>query len=1272
MPAIKLTRAGDRACRASFKSGKNKGEGGTHTENESSGAPRTVHPRQSIVLTDATPPGPNSQPNRAESSVARTEGHRKGRSDQWSKEEEDLLISLYRRFEGVGKRKRKWEKVWDHFSLTYPKRTMASLKKRFFTAIKKNGTGDPLTETKNQPTEGKEERSEDVGEGVGTSEDPTRGEETEVSPDPRRRTQSPQRVTDDAGIVDTNNVETPEVVGEEETRFWAFRKAFYGYFRWAVNGFDREPLKRIGKDCPEILFAYADRLIHAAYDARGPNQSRIGRLNALVYAAGRAIYQFWKEEVNSRGSSEMKWSQKIRMEVTEHEDLISKIEVELKRRKEKREISAEERSALRCLRIKLGTRATSMLVMRLEQAKQRLSLLKDRITLREQEKRRKQLRKRFAETPSLKTLRSPDAQGNEQQPSMDSIMEFWKGIIGTKVGSKPDEVEVLRRWKADQQTHYRERFGVDEMEVEQAYEEAIRMAKPWKAVGPDGIQAFWLKNLSSAKRILNDIIKDWLITSKVTTGWLCRGRTVLIPKKRNSNVPADYRPITCLNTCYKIMTAVINKITLNHLKSGTAIPESQRALKKSEWGCTHAIIKDNALIMDAASQRKRPISVAWVDYRKAFDSVSHEYIEWLLEAVNIPTNIRTVLRRLMGSWTTRFEISRPGLRRGKDRSDQLRVLNGIFQGDSLSPTLFILAIAPVSYALETTVTPCRSVSGWKAGLGFELSHQFYVDDLKLYARYPAQLTNMLRTVTTISEVLGLRLNKDKCAQAHFNPSGAGESMEENGIPVLGFQSTYKYLGIEQHMLNDNRTLERVESDFFERSREIFGSDLTWGQKAHAYNTIAIAAMRYVYANLAGGPGKLSTSLNRARRVDTKIREILKECKTRFKASCTSRLYLPGEEGGYGLASAEEVLEDSIMATWSYLTTQSDLEPHYHLMERLANRGKRSIVSDASKVMSRYGICPEVDARGRSVTIGGNTYGQATSLHRRICSILKKSRIEAHLNSWGKLTRAGQFCTNAHIDRRLSSLWIKRACISARNLRDVLGVQEGCLLTRSTPASVNMGNYGTTCRCCHAAPETPQHVVSNCVHWLPNLYVERHNAVARNVHFVLCTKYGLPPTHYSNQVPHVLENERCKLLWDLELQTRVPMKHRRPDLVLFDKELDEILVLEISVPFGTQMSRQREIKVNRYVVNSTDLDNETTTPYAPGINLVGDLQGTYKQRTHFLPVIVGCCGEFLPIIKTDIMKKMRMNSDSVERLLERMARSAALGTARIVRAHMACQ
>uniref|UniRef100_A0A915AZ55 Reverse transcriptase n=1 Tax=Parascaris univalens TaxID=6257 RepID=A0A915AZ55_PARUN len=183
--------------------------------------------------------------------------------------------------------------------------------------------------------------------------------------------------------------------------------------------------------------------------------------------------------------------------------------------------------------------------------------------------------------------------------------------------------------------------------------------------------------------------------------------------------------------------------------------------------------------------------------------------------------------------------------------------------------------------------------------------------------------------------------------------------------------------------------------------------------------------------------------------------------------------------------------------------------------------------------------------------------------------------------------------------------MKKGFVSARILRDALAVQEGTLFTRACPALRGKGGQ-ETCRCCHAAPETAEHITSACRHWRPSLYVERHDSVAGNLYYVICCRYGITPVHYSNTVSLISENTECRVLWNVDIQTRTSVKHRRPNIVVFDLKRKKILIFDVSIAHSSSLIKQRGIKINRYTVNSNELPDETATSYPPGPNLAADL------------------------------------------------------------------
>ena len=96
----------------------------------------------------------------------------------------------------------------------------------------------------------------------------------------------------------------------------------------------------------------------------------------------------------------------------------------------------------------------------------------------------------------------------------------------------------------------------------------------------------------------------------------------------------------------------------------------------------------------------------------------------------IAFNVRQFLLSSAKKWKT--ELTSCG--------QQLGVVNikrGIFQGDSLSPLLFVLCMVPLSLVLR------RSKAGYEWGGGggreFKINHLLFMDDLKLFEKSYEQI-----------------------------------------------------------------------------------------------------------------------------------------------------------------------------------------------------------------------------------------------------------------------------------------------------------------------------------------------------------------------------------------------------------------------------------------------------------------------------------------------------------------------------------------------------
>ena len=81
----------------------------------------------------------------------------------------------------------------------------------------------------------------------------------------------------------------------------------------------------------------------------------------------------------------------------------------------------------------------------------------------------------------------------------------------------------------------------------------------------------------------------------------------------------------------------------------------------------------------------------------------------------------------------------------------------IFQGDSLSPLLFVLRMVPLTWLLRRAKAGCE----W-GNKRFKLNHLLFMDDLKLFPKSKNQIDSLVQTVHIFSEDIGMQLEIKRC------------------------------------------------------------------------------------------------------------------------------------------------------------------------------------------------------------------------------------------------------------------------------------------------------------------------------------------------------------------------------------------------------------------------------------------------------------------------------------------------------------------------------
>ena len=235
----------------------------------------------------------------------------------------------------------------------------------------------------------------------------------------------------------------------------------------------------------------------------------------------------------------------------------------------------------------------------------------------------------------------------------------------------------------------------------------IRQLKPKTTCDPEGFSPLLIKLLiSSIAYPLALIFDSFMSVSKVPSSWK---KAIITPifKKGLPSDPRNYRPVSLTTVFGKVMERVIIKELLSHLEHYRLIGGSQHGFLKRLSTCTNLLefVNDWTILLEGGSK----VAVAYIDYSRAFDCVSHSKLIQKLESYGISDSLLDFISFYLCNRTHCTRV-------GTEVSSDLKIRSGVIQGSCLGPILFVLFVNDITDALNRDTTA-----------------KLYADDLKLYA-----------------------------------------------------------------------------------------------------------------------------------------------------------------------------------------------------------------------------------------------------------------------------------------------------------------------------------------------------------------------------------------------------------------------------------------------------------------------------------------------------------------------------------------------------------
>ena len=289
----------------------------------------------------------------------------------------------------------------------------------------------------------------------------------------------------------------------------------------------------------------------------------------------------------------------------------------------------------------------------------------------------------------------------------------------------------------------------------------------WKSPGPDGVQGYWIKNLTALHERIAVQMNDFIANRNEVPKWITTGKTILCQKDPSKDSAVDnYRPISCLPLMWKLMTGIISNSVYDYLEINNIFPSEQKGCKRKSRGTKDQLLIDKTVMKDC-KKRHTNLGMAWIDYRKAYDMIPHSWILESLKMVNVADNVIEMLKRSMNNWNVNLTSS-------GDFLGNVNIKRGIFQGDSLSPLLFVICMIPLSRILRK-VKVCYTLKN-----GERLNHLLFMDDLKLFGKNENEVNSLVSTVQVFSDDIKMEFGVKKCGILIMH-RGALAKTKTNGI-----------------------------------------------------------------------------------------------------------------------------------------------------------------------------------------------------------------------------------------------------------------------------------------------------------------------------------------------------------------------------------------------------------------------------------------------------------------------------------------------------------
>lgn len=323
-----------------------------------------------------------------------------------------------------------------------------------------------------------------------------------------------------------------------------------------------------------------------------------------------------------------------------------------------------------------------------------------------------------------------------------------------------------------------------------------------------------------------------------------RGVITLIPKKAaDRRFVRNWRPITLLNTDYKIVTKAIAARLQSCIKA--IVHTDQTGFIQARYiGSNLRTIQD---VIDYTQMKDTPDSDAYVlsfDYEKAFDSVQWSTIKKAMELFGFGDYFRGLIAMILKGPATC--VANAGY-----TSTYFQPTNGVRQGCCASPLLFITVVELMAISIRKS----NNIKGITLGRTETRISQF-ADDTTCFVESAASAEKVVNIMNNFAHFSGLKLNMRKSKAI---------SLSKKGTPppkIAGLEITRKIHILGIWFSKDRNLDEHFGWNFQPKLQKMNNICTAWENrslslkgKITVFNSLVLSLIQYISANSIT-PGKV--------------------------------------------------------------------------------------------------------------------------------------------------------------------------------------------------------------------------------------------------------------------------------------------------------------------------------------------------------------------------------------------------------------------------------